>query len=357
MRKPGRKSKITIFLVILLAGILTAGRLYLPTYVRTYVKRTLDQIPGYSSDVGEIDISLWRGAYSMAYLRLNKTSGNVPVPFFSSSTIDLSVQWKALLDGALVGEIELAKPKLNFVSGPSETQSQTDVESTWTDQVRELFPLRINRVGLVDAEIHYRDFYSDPEVDIYLHDIEGEISNLTNSEHLSKSLVATINAKGKAQETGIFSFETGFDPYQKQKTFKSDLSVEKLQIREINSFLKAYGNFDAEEGELNIYSKMSAEKGKINGYVKPIIKDLSILRWNTVEPNPLRLVWEGVLAGFFELFQNQRHAQIATQINFTGDINDPQTSLWEMARYFLKNGFIKALEPGTTVTVNLNDRE
>src|SRR5438552_14901605 len=68
-----------------LAVLLVALRLALPHFVKNYVNRTLSEIPGYRGRVGDIDIALWRGAYTIHGLDLVKTDGKVPVPFFSTT--------------------------------------------------------------------------------------------------------------------------------------------------------------------------------------------------------------------------------------------------------------------------------
>lgn len=104
--------------VIAIVLILIALRIALPYIVKDYVNKTLSEIPGYKGIVEDIDMNLWRGAYEIEKVSLVKTDGKVPVPFFSADKIDLSVQWGALFEGSIVGEIVLENPKINFVAGP-----------------------------------------------------------------------------------------------------------------------------------------------------------------------------------------------------------------------------------------------
>src|SRR5215204_27699 len=128
----------------------------------------------------EVDIHLWRGAYTIRQVEIVKTTGQVPVPFFSAPIVDLSVEWKALLDGAFVGEIQFEQPKINFVHGRSSATTQVGVDKPWTDKIRELFPLKINRFTVRDGEVHYRDFNRTPKVDVEIDQIRMVATNLTN---------------------------------------------------------------------------------------------------------------------------------------------------------------------------------
>src|SRR5437016_11638903 len=82
---PKRHHRWRAFGVILLILILIAsvGRAMMPWAVRDYVNRTLDRNPLYAGKIGEIQIHLWRGAYSIHDVSISKTTGNVPVPFFA----------------------------------------------------------------------------------------------------------------------------------------------------------------------------------------------------------------------------------------------------------------------------------
>jgi len=80
--------------LVVLGGV---GRALLPWAVRNYVHRTLDRNPLYAGTIGEVEIHLWRGAYSINEVRISKTTGNVPVPFFVARRVDFAVQWNALL--------------------------------------------------------------------------------------------------------------------------------------------------------------------------------------------------------------------------------------------------------------------
>jgi hypothetical protein len=64
---------------------LIALNLALPTIVRDYVNRRLSKIPGYRGEVVDIDIHL-ASACTVRDAHVVRTSGKVPVPFFSSPT-------------------------------------------------------------------------------------------------------------------------------------------------------------------------------------------------------------------------------------------------------------------------------
>src|SRR5690606_39605074 len=87
--------KILIALGILII-VLILIRIALTYVVKDYVNKELDNIPEYKGSIEDVDINLWRGAYQIQGVKLLKTTGKIPVPFFSADEIDLSVEWGAI---------------------------------------------------------------------------------------------------------------------------------------------------------------------------------------------------------------------------------------------------------------------
>jgi hypothetical protein len=84
---------------------------------------------GYYGHVEDVDLSLYRGAYKIKNIYLNKVDKQKnQSPIFSARLIDLSVEWKALLHGSVVGEATLVQPKLAFIQDkvePAQLQKDT----------------------------------------------------------------------------------------------------------------------------------------------------------------------------------------------------------------------------------------
>ena len=294
------KSLIIIGIIIL---ILIGIRIALPYIIKDYVNNVLNSIPEYTGSIGDVDLNLWRGAYKIQDVKLLKTSGKVPVPFFSAKQLDLSVEWGALFEGSLVGEISLYNPKLNFVSGPTKKQSQQSIDTSWTDKVKQLFPLKINRFEIINGEVHFRNFHSDPKVDIYLDNIYATATNLTNSKNLSKTLIASIDAKGNAMHTGHFTLKANINPYLKEPTFDLAAKLTNVDLVKLNNFIKAYGKFDVQSGTFEVVGEFAAANGKFEGYVKPFFKNMKVLSLKEDIKNPLKLFWETIVGAVTGLFK------------------------------------------------------
>src|SRR4051794_28686563 len=154
------------WVILFVAVFLVVAHALLPFWIRDYVNRKLSEIPGYRGHVAAVTLHLWRGAYQIHNVTIEKTSGKVPVPFFAAPLVDLSVEWRALWDRAVVGEIDFYNPKLNLVNGDSKAEKQAAVDEPWAEKVKQLFPLKINRFAVHSGEVHYRDFSKEPHVDV-----------------------------------------------------------------------------------------------------------------------------------------------------------------------------------------------
>ena len=142
MKKLSKRAKIIYGVLGFLVVALITFRLMLPSILLRYVNRQLTLIDGYQGHVDDIDVSLYRGAYTIRGIKLDKTGGKIPVPFFSAESIDLSVEWRALFHGRVVAEIVTNKPELNFVKGPSKETSQTNLKSMKEKFIIVIFTVR-----------------------------------------------------------------------------------------------------------------------------------------------------------------------------------------------------------------------
>jgi hypothetical protein len=343
-----------LWVLVAVAAVLVAIRAALPIFVERYVNKQLAQLEDYSGHIADVDLNLWRGAYEIEGIRIVKTGGRVPVPFFTARELDISIEWGALLDGDIVAEIELHSPDLNFVNGPTKRTSQTEPASNWTDTVRNLAPFRINRFAIVNGEIHYRDFHSDPKVNIYLQRIQGEARNLTNAADLSGTLVSTFRARAVAMGSGALTLAGKYNPYAEQPTFELDAKLNRLNITQLNSYLRAYGNVDAERGKLSVDAEFAAARGRFRGYVKPFIDDLDVLRWDQEKEGLPGKLWEGLIEVVGEVLEDQDKDRIATRVPFSGSIENPDADIWSTVGGLLKNAFIESLRRGLEDKVGIS---
>ena len=349
-RKRLRIKKILLVLIVVLIVI----RILLPYIVLKVVNNKLAELEGYTGHVRDIDLALIVGSYKIKDIKLEKTGGKIPVPFFAAEVIDLSVEWKALFKGGLVGEIEVRRPILNFVKGPTEETSQTKIDKEWQDIVNELMPLKLNRFEIVEGEIHYLDYYSSPKVDVFTSNIYILAENLSNVTDSTNLLPSTVTGSAEIYG-GKAKLNMKLDALNKTPTFDMNAEMIGLNLVEVNDFLKAYGKFDVQKGSFGVYTEAAAKDGKIIGYTKPIIKDLDVIEWKDEKEDPLgQKLLESVVGLGGWIFKNRSEDQVATEIEFEGELKDPAINVWNIIGETLRNAFIEALYPSLEHTININ---
>lgn len=357
--KPGwwRWERRGLILIVTVLLVLVAARAAAPGLMQWYANRTLDRAANYSGRVGDVDLSLLCGAYKVEDIRIFKTEGEVPVPLFQAERLDFSVQWRALAKGSLVGEVRVLRPQLNIVDGRRPEEKQTGEEADWRAIIRDLFPLRIDTFEVEQGSIHFRNYSSDPQVDIFLRDLNARVTNFTNSRELADTLVATLQLRAVPMDQGRLSLNMRFDPYADPPEFDLNVQLADLKVSSLNDFIEAYANLDVEAGTLDLALELAADQGRIQGYIKPVIHDLTVFSWteDVQEENEgfFRNLWEGLVGLTSEIFENQPRDTVATRVPIDGRIDDPQAGVLPSIAAILRNAFIEAIQPQVEGTVDL----
>jgi hypothetical protein len=334
-----------VALVLLAAGGI--ARASLPWAAREYVVGTLDKSPLYQGKIGKLRIHLWRGAYSIEDVRIDKTTGAAPVPFFAAERVDFSLEWRALLHGALVGRMRLERPQLNFVDAEGESGDQTGAGGSWLAIVRELSPFRIDSASVHDGSVHFRAFEASEPVDVYLSQVEGTIADLTNIRDETDPYVAKVHAEALAMGQGEFELAMTLDPFSYRPTFKLGTRLIGLDATTLNDLARAYGGFDFERGWFDLVIEVEAKEGAMKGYVKPLLRDAKVFSAaDDLGGGPIRYLWQALVGAVGKVLENPPREQLGTLIPFSGDLSGTTNAdLAATVANVLRNAFVRAYLP------------
>ncbi len=328
--------------------MLGIGRALLPIIIRGYVNRTLDRNVVYEGRVGDIEVYLWRGAYSIRDIQISKRTGQVPVPFFAARRLDFSVQWDALFHRRLVGRFLMDQPELNFVSTPNKDESQTGAGSPWLQMIRDLFPFKINSAVIQDGSVHFRTYQSQKPVDIYLSHVIGTIDDLGNIRDQTNPLVTTVQATGTAMDQATFELRMTLNPFSYRPTFHLAVRLLGLDVVKLNDFALTYGKFDFKRGWFDLVLEADAKEGQLTGYIKPLFRNLKVFSLNTdlSEDSVLQFFWQALVGGATTVLKNFSRDQFGTLIPFTGDTSQTTTAdILATIGNILRNAFVRAYLP------------
>lgn len=335
-----------------MAGLLTVVLLglwfSLSAIVTRFVNKKIQRIGEYHGVIEKIHLNPWRGAYSIAGLRLVKVSGEAEEPFFYAEKIDFNVRWKALLNGAFVGDMEFFSPEINFIDADKPEEKQINLEGTGEDAkkaTRELSPLRLDRILVHDGQIHFRRPDGDPPVDVFVRNIQAEARNLTNSKDLSQTLMATVEAKGQAMKSGDFDLRVGLDPFAAQPTFETRARIA-FALPEVNHFLKHYAALEAKGGDMRIFIEGAAAEGKFKGYIKPLMSGVDLIEIKNDNKSAGDVIKGGLAKTISNIFENRKKNDNAAKIEIEGTFDDPNIKVFDAILSFLRNAFFEGISPG-----------
>lgn len=199
-RSPGQKFrflrtvKAGYLIVILLLLALITIRLALPGIVLNYVNKKLNELPGYTGHVKDIDINLYRGAYIINGLLLKKKTDPPKYLFLVIRQADLSIEWRSLFHGRLVGEVVLDRPAIHILA--TEQLNKEPSKDSWTKTVKALMPITINRLQVNNGKLVYLDLNKKPVTDLYIDHMQLTALNLANVQKQAKPLPSHVLLTG-----------------------------------------------------------------------------------------------------------------------------------------------------------------
>lgn len=340
--KRRRTAKIVLGILIAIVVI----RLALPYVVLHFANRSLANMNGYYGHIDDIDLAIIRGSYNIDSIYINKKDSvtSKQTPFFAAKEVDLSVEWKALIKGSIAGELVFQRPYLLFTKDKVEPKEIVRDSADFRKILDKFMPLNINRCELLGGAIQYKDFSTEPNVDIAMTNLNLLAQNLRNSYDSSAVLPASIHATAEVYE-GKLRFDARLNPLAASPTFDMSAELNNTNLVKLNDFFQAYAKVDVNDGRFGLYTEVAAKDEEFKGYVKPVIKDLDVLGKEDRKDNLLQKLWEAVAGGAGKLFENKNKDQVATKVPFQGRLDDPKTNVWVAITNILQNAFIHAIQP------------
>lgn len=347
MNKTLRISLVTAAVLALLLIIL---HLMLPWLVREYLNDKLADMGDYRGHIEDVDMTWWNGAYRIKELVITKADGAQQVPFVDLPIMDIKVRMRALWkEGVLIGVVDLHELELNFVDGESEAEKQTGEGVDWRAQLEDMVPVRLNEVNVHNGTLHFRNFSSDPQVNISASAIQMTVRNLTNAPDAQGQRSASM--EGTASFLGHAPLEASahFDPLGRVDDLDLRLRMLNLDLTRINDFASAYGKFDFRAGEGDLTMEIDVEDRQLTGYIKPLLRNVDVFDMEQdlrdEDKGFFRGLWEAVVHGGQEVLQNQRKDQFATRIELDGSLDNAEVSAFQAIIQILRNAFVEAFTP------------
>lgn len=344
-RKTARKA--TIAAIVIIAAALVGARIYLPYWLTDYVNEQINNLKGYGGSISDIDIHLWRGAYTIHGLNIHKKTGGLKEPFVKADAIDLSIEWRALLHGAVVAEIDINAIDLNFAA------SQTGEGAGWPKLVDALSPFDINRLSIHGGKLAYIDKAAKPNINLYIANINATVTNLRDVEDKNVPLPSTIAVSGQSIGNGQLKLTGNTNILKTTPDFDLDVKLENAALTAFNDFTRDAAAIDFTAGRLSVYSELAAAGGRVTGYVKPIATSVGLV--DLKQDSVLNAIWESLVAFFMHVFKNHPKDQFAMNIPIEGTLDHPDQDSWAAFKSIFRNAFREAFKRNTDGKISFKD--
>lgn len=348
------KSKTGLKLLCFSLIILVILRICAPFIVQQVVNRSLQNADGITGSIGDVELQLYRGAYNIQNIAIYAVDlENHKKPLLSIQQLDLSLLWSALIRGNIVTEIQIKTPEIVIYDDepdvtPSDEHQEITNEDTWIGLANDIVLFSIDKVSLSNGKITLINSTKAQQTHTYISDLNGQATNITNSQQLSDSLVSQFAFNGKLMGESSLSLKGQLNPSSKKANFDFNAEMQRFSMSHIDSAIKFYTPFDIEAGSLDGAMELVCKNGKIDGYLKAGIYDLNVFSWREdIEQDndgPLTFIFENTMELFGNILENHNSDLVAARVPISGTLDNAEISTLATLISVIKNAFIEAFE-------------
>ena len=215
--------------------------------------------------------------------------------------------------------------------------------------------LRARRMDLVDSRVGFFNKRTTPHYRAFIDVARLQLENFTN-QRTEGQMTATLD--GRFMASGPTKATAHFRPEIDGPDFDIRLAIENTDLRTMNDMLRAHGKFDVVAGVFSFYSELAVKNAQIRGWVKPLFKDVQAYDpAQDRDKSTMKKLYEKVITGVAKVMKNVPRKEVATQIDISGRLDNPQTSTVQAIIKLIQNAFIKAILPGFDREVRQSGRE
>jgi hypothetical protein len=338
-----------LFVLLVLVAIVVVVRVALDPVAAAATRRALGRLEGVRGAFDGVHVTLLPPSYTITRLSLDRDQEGRRSPLFFAETARVSLDGSRLLRGRLVARARLVEPKFTIVvGGPAAPKAGAKRPARPPDlsaQLRELTPVRIDRVEILRGELLFRDAGEPRHPELWVHRLELAAENLATRPRLAGARPTTVTARGVLGRSGELELFASADPFASPLELAGRLRVVGLRAAELYAFVAPKTKLQTPEGTVDVFAEFSVENGRIEGGVKPVLKNVEV---RAAEPG----AWPKLKAWFadeaVELASDRapgRHA-IATVVPIRGTFSQPDVQLWPAILGVARNAFVEGVSAG-----------
>ena len=204
--------------------------------------------------------------------------------------------------------------------------------------------LRAGRVDLVNSRVGFFNKRTSPSYRAFIDVARLQVENFTN-QRTEGQMTATVD--GRFMGSGPTRITAHFRPEVDGPDFDMKVAIENTDLRTMNDMLRAHGGFDVVAGIFTFYSELAVKNAQIRGWVKPLFKDVQAYDpAQDRDKSAMRKLYEKVITGVAKVMKNVPRKEVATEVDISGRLDNPQMSTLQAILKIIQNAFFKAILPG-----------
>ncbi len=332
-----------LWVVGTLVVLLVVVRVVLDPVAAWFTARTLARSPGFKAAFSDVHVSVLPPAYEITRFKLIEEPGgrwDEPLAFVERARV--SVLWRELLRGHLVGRVVLEKPKAVAVRSHEE---KAEKAPSIARQMEGVAPLKIDRIEIEDGEVLLAQGKGKKAPQLWLHGIDLVATNLATRKALMEGEPATLRVSGQVQRSGVLKVTGAMDPWSLKPTFTAEGSLENLKVQELYAFLAENAEMRPVAGEINVFVEVQAKNGVLKGGVKPVFENIELAAAKEDLGTRLKTFFADAAIELLSDDEPGRDA-VATIIPIKGTIDSPEVQLVPTLLGVVRNAFVIGLQSG-----------
>jgi Domain of Unknown Function (DUF748) len=268
-----------------------------------------------------------------------------------AGALDLTarIQYSSESTMVAIDELRLQDAKIDYVHSAATKPKEVRRVKKVAQEAKEAHQdptvrVKVEHGRILNSEMGFVNKATDPDYRVFLSEIDMDMRNMSN--RLEEG-TGVVKVTGKFMGSGLTDLKGTFRPEKPRPDFDLYTKIVKTKVEAFNDVLRAYGDMDTHHGMFAFFSELSVKDNQIRGYVKPLLKDVEVFDPEQDKEKPVtKKVYEAVVGGVLDLFENEPRNEAATITDLSGPVENPRADTWQVIAKLVQNAFFKAILPG-----------
>jgi hypothetical protein len=348
-----RSGRWARWIVGILAGLVFLAvviRLVLDPIAAHYTRQALAESKDVRGDFSGVHVTVLPPGYEIRKLKLvTRRDPDWRLPLFYAARVRVVLNLGRLLHRQLVAWVRVDRAKVTVNAPPHQVKNEVAQKAPelpdLSAELQRVVPVRVDRIVVRKSEVVYRDPSSAEKREVWLHDIDGAVENVSTRRSLARGRPTTLSASATVGRSGHLTLFVSADPFARQLDFTGNLAVRGLRVAELYGFIEPATELQTPEGTLDVYAEWKARDGAISGGVKPVLKGVTIKPAKGGLGNRLK-AWFADKG--LHIFSNRAsgRSEAATVVPIEGRLDRPDLQLWPTVFGVVRNAFVEGVTSG-----------